>query len=74
ASHSRSCGTLPKAFFRSYHTTCSSRRLRLAWSTIVAARKLCSPQPLTERKPFCASACRAFRSSQRVNLRARSPA
>ncbi|POM79949.1 Hypothetical protein PHPALM_2274, partial [Phytophthora palmivora] len=69
----KSCGTLPKALAKSYHTTWSSLRLRRAWSTSVAARKLCSPQPFIARNPFCASAWRSLASCQRTNLRDRIP-
>ncbi|EGZ15359.1 hypothetical protein PHYSODRAFT_509974 [Phytophthora sojae] len=60
ASHSSANGTLPNALRKSYQTS-------------VAARKLCSPQPLTARKPFCPGAWRSFASSHRTSRRARTP-
>ncbi|EGZ16315.1 hypothetical protein PHYSODRAFT_505723 [Phytophthora sojae] len=35
--------------------------------------KLCSPQPLTARKPFCPGAWRSFASIHRTSRRARTP-
>ncbi|OWY99779.1 hypothetical protein PHMEG_00029162 [Phytophthora megakarya] len=66
-------GTLPNALRKSYQTSKRVRRLRRAWSTSVAARKLCSPQPLTARKPFCPGAWRSLASSHRPSRRARTP-
>ncbi|EGZ05565.1 hypothetical protein PHYSODRAFT_533798 [Phytophthora sojae] len=54
--HNRSCSTLTNAFLRSYQMIRSSRCFRRAWSIRVDATKLCSPQPLTDRKPFWAGA------------------
>ncbi|KAE8882039.1 hypothetical protein PF005_g22279 [Phytophthora fragariae] len=71
--HSSLKGTLPNALQKSYQTSYNDLWRRRAWSMSVAARKLCSPQPFTDRNPFWPGACRSLASSHRTSRRARTP-